>query len=44
MSRPMRILRNAAMALAALILVLAIAAVLVVQSAWFAELREADHR
>ncbi len=35
MSRPMRILRNAAMALAALILVLAIAAVLVVQSAWF---------
>ena len=35
MSRPMRILRNAAIALAALILVLVIAGVLVVQSAWF---------
>ncbi len=35
MSRPLKILRNAAIALAALILVLAIAGVLVVQSAWF---------
>ncbi len=35
MSRPMRILRNAALALVGFILVLAIAAILVVQSAWF---------
>src|ERR1700722_15718637 len=35
MSRPIRILRNIAIALSALILVLALAAVLVVQSRWF---------
>ena len=35
MSRPMRIFRNIAIALGALVLVLAIAAVLIVQSAWF---------
>src|ERR1700733_5036747 len=35
MSRPLRILRNAAIALGALIVVLAIAGILVVQSGWF---------
>ncbi len=35
MSRPMRIFRNVAIALGALIVVLAIAAVFIVQSAWF---------
>src|SRR5580704_7006092 len=35
MSRPIRILRNVAIALGALILALAIAGVLVVRSAWF---------
>jgi translocation and assembly module TamB len=35
MSRPLRILRNAAIALGALMIVLAIAAILLVQSTWF---------
>ena len=35
MTRPLRILRNVAIALAALIVVLAITGVLVVRSAWF---------